>query len=61
MFEKPYCVYIHTNKINKKSYIGITCQKPEHRWGCNGNGYAECPHFWRAIQKYGWDNFDHKI
>ena len=58
---KRYLVYIHTNKINGKVYIGQTCQKPEYRWGSHGQGYVECPHFWRAIQKYGWINFDHTI
>lgn len=56
-----YTVYSHTNKTNGKQYFGITCQKPERRWGYNGNNYEECPHFWRAIQKYGWNNFEHNI
>lgn len=57
---KKYCVYIHTNKINKKVYIGQTCQNPETRWK-NGEGYIGSPHFYRAIQKYGWNNFTHEI
>ena len=61
MNDKVYIVYQHINKTNGKSYIGITCRKPQKRWGLNGNNYVECPHFWRAIQKYGWDNFDHII
>ena len=51
---KTYCVYKHENIINHKVYIGITCQKPEYRWGHDGCNYKECPIFWRAIQKYGW-------
>lgn len=58
--EKKWYVYMHTNKINQKRYIGITCQDPKRRWS-NGNGYKRQPYFWRAIQKYGWDNFDHEI
>lgn len=58
---KPYVIYKHTNLINGKSYIGKTCQKPELRWGSNGNGYKMCPYFWCAIQKYGWNNFSHTI
>lgn len=55
-----YTVYIHTNTINGKCYVGITCQKPEDRWA-NGYGYSYNEHFFRAIQKYGWNNFDHEI
>ena len=56
-----YTVYIHNNKINNKKYIGITKQQPKNRWGRNGCNYKESPHFWNAIQKYGWINFDHII
>lgn len=61
MSEKQYVVYRHLNKVNNKSYIGITCQTPKKRWGTNGSRYKECPYFWSAIQKYGWDGFDHII
>ena len=56
-----YTVYSHINKINGKVYIGITKQKPERRFGNNGCNYKKCPLFYRAIQKYGWDNFEHNI
>ena len=56
-----YSVYQHINKINSKIYIGITKQFPENRWGKDGNNYKSSPHFYSAIQKYGWDNFEHKI
>ena len=60
--EKKWCVYIHRNKINDKAYIGITCHKPESRWGINGKRYKEKQKvFYNAIQKYGWDNFEHII
>ena len=55
-----YTVYQHKNKTNGKVYIGITSQKPEQRWR-NGEGYKSSPHFYSAIQKYGWDNFEHNI
>lgn len=56
-----YSIYKHTNLINNKSYIGITSQKCENRWGLNGKGYELQLKFYRAIQKYGWDNFQHDI
>lgn len=60
IYNGKYCVYIHTNKINGKKYVGQTCQKPEYRWN-NGKNYKECLHFYNAIEKYGWDEFDHEI
>lgn len=54
-----YCVYMHISPSNKK-YIGITKQKPEWRWN-NGRGYKNNQHFTNAINKYGWDNFQHII
>ena len=56
-----YTVYQHKNKINGKVYIGITSQKPEQRWSSQGCNYKSSPHFYSAIQKYGWDNFEHNI
>lgn len=55
-----YIAYQHKNKINGKVYIGITMQDPERRWR-HGEGYKSSPHFYAAIQKYGWDNFEHNI
>lgn len=55
-----WCVYIHTNKINNKKYIGITSQLPETRWR-NGRGYEPYLRFGKAIHKYGWDNFAHEV
>ena len=54
-----YSVYIHISPSNKY-YVGITCQSYNQRWR-NGNGYSYNTHFYRAIQKYGWDNFRHEI
>lgn len=62
-----YKVYYH--KVSKeisgydfdKYYIGISCKKNLiERWGRNGEGYKVQP-FYNAIQKYGWDNIEHKI
>lgn len=55
-----YTIYIHRNKINNKVYIGQTCQKLRLRWR-NGDGYKRCPHFYHAIQKYGWNGFEHIV
>ena len=56
-----YTVYQHKNRINGKVYIGITSQQPEDRWGSDGSKYKSSPHFYSAIQKYGWSNFEHNI
>lgn len=58
--EKNYIVYCHINSINNKKYVGITKQKPEQRWR-HGKGYKGQTKFWNAIQKYGWNNFEHII
>jgi group I intron endonuclease len=54
-------IYLLRNKINNKVYIGQTWQLPKYRFGTNGRGYVECTHLHNAIQKYGWDNFEHTI
>lgn len=56
---KEFIVYMHENKINHKKYIGITCQKPTQRWR-GGKGY-KIGTFKNAIDKYGWNNFNHIV
>ena len=56
--QKLYSVYMHVNKINGKRYIGIS-HDVKRRWQ-NGSGY-KLHVFGKAIEKYGWDNFDHII
>lgn len=65
--KKCWCVYIHISPSNK-AYIGITSGKPEYRWQ-NGLGYLKKtkygdytqPAIARAINKYGWDSFEHVV
>lgn len=59
MIKKTWCVYMHRSPSNK-AYIGITGSTPERRWD-RGRGYKRQSYFWRAICKYGWDNFEHII
>lgn len=59
--KRKWCVYMHVNKMNGKKYIGQTCQNPPKKRWANGLGYVESPKFWNAIQKYGWDGFEHII
>lgn len=54
-----YVVYAHINKINGKIYIGQTRQQLSRRWV--PSAYKGCTLFYRAIEKYGWDGFDHVV
>lgn len=54
-------LYAHINKENKKIYIGQTNLVPPDRWGSNGISYKRSPKFYKAIKKYGWNNFDHVL
>ena len=57
--DNTYSVYVHTSPSNKQ-YVGITKQDPERRWNY-GFGYENNRYFFRAIKKYGWNNFRHEI
>lgn len=63
-------IYGHYCNISNKWYIGYTHHKdPRKRWSADsGIGYMEKrngkytqPKIARAIEKYGWDSFDHFI
>lgn len=45
---------------NNKIYVGLTCQSPYGRWN-DGKGYKHQQLFYRAINKYGWENIEHII
>ena len=61
-----YSVYVHiVPKIiskydHDKYYVGVTKLKPHRRWR-DGKGYIKNDHFYRAIQKYGWNNIEHHV
>ena len=57
--KENYKVYKHTSPSGKV-YIGITKQDVKQRWR-DGNGYKTQTLFYRAIQKYGWENITHEI
>lgn len=54
-------IYMYTSPSNKK-YIGQTCRSLSERAGnLKGDGYKNCSIFYRAILKYGFDNFSVQI
>lgn len=62
---RPSCVYVATNKVNGKRYVGMTRQKPKRRWDQhiasalrNGDKYSG---FHRAIRKYGPEAFEFSV
>ena len=63
--DRQYCVYMHISPSDK-AYIGITSMDPYERWS-NGYGYFKKtkngnyhqPAMVNAINKYGWENFEH--
>lgn len=57
---KIYTIYRVTNLVNNKVYIGYTENWPYRINGHNHDrkyGKVEHKPFYRAIQKYGWENF----
>lgn len=59
-YDNLFKVYVHTSPSGKR-YVGITSKPTEYRWGKDGCGYKDNDHFWKAICKYGWDNFKHDV
>lgn len=53
-------IYLHQNLINNRCYIGSSIQKSQRRWrraDKTYNSYKSCPVFYKALQKYTWENF----
>ena len=58
--ENNFIVYRHTTP-NGKMYVGVTSRPLNERCGKDGRKYKCQPYFFRAIQKYGWDNIKHEV
>lgn len=56
-----YTIYKATNKINGKSYIGYDSKWPKRRYEHKQDSKNSDQVFYRAIRKYGWDNFSWEI
>lgn len=54
-------VYVHINKLNGKKYFGRTDVNAITRWGNQGIGYKGQKFYTEGIEKYGWNNFIHKV
>jgi len=62
MRENKICsIYILTNTVNGKIYIGQTWNVASDRMGKDGYGYKSSPYIFNAIQKYGTDKFEYKV
>ena len=59
-------VYVYTNTINGKQYVGETTQEDKRKWEhlytatVNVNK-AKTSKFYRAIRKYGYDKFTYEV
>ena len=55
-------IYIHQNKLNNKVYVGQTRNYDKR---CKDHQYSACYNyntkFQKAVNKYGWDGFNHLI
>ena len=55
-------IYKYTSRTTGKSYVGQTHRSLKARANSKeGSGYKGCRVFWRAIKKYGWDDFEAEI
>ncbi len=57
-----YCmIYLLTNRINNKVYIGQSWYELNIRMGKNGSNYKNSVYLYSAISKYGVENFIYTI
>lgn len=56
-------IYKYTNKINNKSYIGLSNDIHRRCWEhiCHSKAEKPSTHFHKALEKYGIENFDFEI
>jgi group I intron endonuclease len=54
-------IYLITNLINDKKYVGLTTTTLERRWASHKCASSGCGALSRAIKKYGQDNFKIEI
>ena len=54
-----YIIYCLTNKVNGKKYVGQTTNYSKRMSGHQKK--TPCVALYRAIQKYGWENFDKEV
>src|SRR5258708_39931387 len=66
LVDKNYQIYIHQNILNLKIYVGVTTHIQDRwanqKWAAFNINYIyyNSP-FYKAIRKYGWDNFTHQV
>lgn len=54
-------IYVLTNKINRKMYVGQSWLPLSKRMGKNGKGYENSPYLYSAILKHGANNFEYSV
>ena len=61
--DSHYSVYVHVSPEEAGSlpYVGMTGWVPTKRRWKGGSGYKNQTKFYRAIKKYGWQNFKHYV
>ena len=64
IYNTKYVIYMHTNTITGKSYIGKTTQGMKRRWQTHLSESKRCEYhnkFHNSVRKYGTDCWDHEV